>query len=62
MLGMVSSLPKVNTRRLKYLHVFKLVHPPLGVAFPHFPQRLVLVPALLHILTVDLVHGGLLLQ
>ena len=60
-LGVVFSLPKVNTRRLKYLHIFKLVHPPLSIPFPHFPQGLVLVPPLLHILAVDLVHCSLLL-
>ena len=41
------------------LHVLELVHPPLCVALPHLPQGLVLVPALLHILLVDLVHRRL---
>ena len=41
------------------LHVLELVHPPLRVALPHLPQGLVLVPALLHVLLVDLVHRRL---
>ena len=41
------------------LHVLELVHPSLRVALPHLPQGLVLVPALLHILLVDLVHRRL---
>ena len=41
------------------LHVLELVHPPLCVALPHLPQGLVLVPALLHVLLVDLVHSRL---
>ena len=44
------------------LHVLELVHPPLCVALPHLPQGLVLVPALLHILLVDLVHRRLSLK
>ena len=43
------------------LHVFELIHPPLRVSFPHFPQSLVFVSALLDIFPMDLVHGGLLL-
>ena len=42
-----------------YLHVLELIHSSLGVALPHLSQRLVLVSALLHVLSVDLVHGGL---
>ena len=41
------------------LHVLELVHSPFRVAFPHLPQGLVLVSALLHILLVDLVHRRL---
>ena len=41
------------------LHVLELVHPPLCVALPHLPQGLVLVPALLHVLLVDLIHRRL---
>ena len=44
------------------LHVLELVHPPLGVPFPHLPEGLVLVPPLLDILLMDLVHGGLSLK
>ena len=44
------------------LHVLELIHPPLCVALPHLPQGLVLVPALLHILLVDLVHRRLSLE
>ena len=44
------------------LHVFKHINPPLSVAFPHLPQGLVLVSALLHILLVDLVHRRLSLE
>ena len=45
--------------QLGALHVLELVDPPLGVSLPHLPQGLVLVPALLHILLVDLVHRRL---
>ena len=44
------------------LHVLELVHSPFRVAFPHLPQGLVLVSALLHILLVDLVHRRLSLE
>ena len=44
------------------LHVFEVVDPSLRVALPHLPQGLVLVPALLHVLLVDLVHRRLSLE
>ena len=42
------------------LHVFKLVHPSLGVALADLPQGLVLITILPHIFLVEPVHLGLL--
>lgn len=41
------------------LHVLELVDAALGVALADLAQSLVLVAPLAHVLTMDLVHGGL---
>lgn len=50
----------VARRLRRALHVLELVDAPFGVALADLAQRLVLVPALAHVLAVDLVHRRLL--
>jgi len=48
-------------QHLLSLQVLKLVDPPLGVSSSDFPESLVLVPSLTHVLLVQTVHAGLFL-
>ena len=47
------------SKHSQFLHVFKLIDTPFGVAFTDFPQRLVLVTTLLDILFMQPIHGRL---